>query len=559
MPFMDPSKADVHARRIDAGVVPPEPTRDREVVGAYSEDASGYPVAPAAGLVRPASAEEAAAFLRATAGHGVAILPQAARTSLTGGAVPRGEVILSCERWSAIGPVREYAGSASVRVGAGVRLDALQTTLAALGWYFPPVPTYHEAMVGGVVATNAGGAATFKYGVTRQWVRGLRVLLANGDLLEIERGQALARPGEWFRIGTSDGRVVDVPTTSHRLPALRKISAGYFAADPLDLVDLIVGSEGTLALVVDADLDLVRRPEAIVTGLAFLESDAAALRLAEALREAGRNARGGTDSREPDVRAVEFVDGAGLDLLRRHGDAERLRITVPDDARAAILLETEVPGWPGREAAEAAILAALDGGGATHDGPVFRLVRILAAHLPADALELALPGDEMRAAALSAFREAVPKRVNEILAGRRRESPGVRKVGGDLIVPVDRLEGALEAWNLALDRAGLEHATWGHVSDGNLHPNTLARDADEVVRAEAVLLALADDAIARGGAPLSEHGVGRGALKQEMLRRFVGDDAVARMRQIKRAFDPEWRLAPGVLLSAHPPGVEDLR
>jgi D-lactate dehydrogenase (cytochrome) len=552
MPAMDSRAPDIEARRIDTGIAVPEPERDPEVVASYLEDASGYPVAPAAGLLRPASVEEAAAFLRATTGRGVSVLPQAARTSLTGGAVPRGEVILSCERWDTIGPVLEYGGSAVVRVGAGVRLDRLERELAELGFFFPPVPTYHLAMLGGIVATNAGGAATFKYGVTRDWVRGLRVLLADGDLLEIERGQALARPGESFLVVRSDGRRVEIPATSHRLPALPKISAGYHASDPLDLVDLFVGSEGTLGIVVDADLELARSPAAVVTGLAFVETEPEALALADDLRRAGRKARSHAGSREPDVRALEYVDGNGLDLLRRHGDAARLRVTVPDEARAAVLLEVEIADWEGAEAAEAAIVAALDGGGGDHDGPLFRLVRILACHLSADALELALPGDARRAELLAAFREAVPRRVNEILAERRRRDAGVRKVGGDLIVPVDQAGAALAAWRSALDGAGLEHATWGHISDGNLHPNALARSAREVEAAEAVLLGIADDAIARGGAPLSEHGVGRSGLKQEMLRRFVGEPAVARMREIKRALDPEWRLAPGVLLGDIP-------
>ncbi len=536
------------AKRVDAGVAPPEPERDPEVVASYLEDASGYPVAPAAGLLRPSSFEEAAAFLRATSGRGVAVLPQAARTSLTGGAVPRGEVILSCERWEAVGPVREYGRSAAARIGAGVRLDRLERELAGRGFFFPPVPTYHQAMLGGIVATNAGGAATFKYGVTRDWVRGLRVLLADGDLLEIERGQALARPGESFVVIGSDGRRVGFPATSHRLPRLRKISAGYHASDPLDLVDLFVGSEGTLGIVVDADLELARSPAAVVTGLAFLDGEGAALALADALRRAGNEARSRAGSREPDVRALEYVDAKGLDLLRRHGDAQRLRVTVPDGARAAVLVEVEIAEWDGEEAAEAAIVAALDGGGGGHDGPLFRLVRILARHLSTDALEIALPGNAGRAEALAAFREAVPRRVNELLAERRRRDGGVRKVGGDLIVPVEQVGAALATWRSALERAGLEHATWGHISDGNLHPNALPRNAREVEAAEAVFLGIAADAIARGGAPLSEHGVGRSRLKQEMLRRFVGDSALARMREIKRALDPEWRLAPGVLL-----------
>lgn len=530
----------------------PEPARDPAVLAAYLEDASGFPTAPAAGLLRPTDEGEAAAFLRETSGKGIAVLPQAARTSLTGGAVPRGEVVLSCERWSAIGAIERYGRGASVRVGAGVRLADLERALAEAGWFFPPVPTYHEAMIGGVVSTNAGGAATFKYGVTRRWVRGLRVLLADGSLLEVERGEAVVRPGESFGIELPDGSLRVVPSTTHRLPPLKKIAAGYHASDPLDLVDLLVGSEGTLAVVVDATLDLVPLPPAVATGLVFLPSESAALRLAGELRRAARGARETNDPREPDVRAIEFVDAAGLELLRAHGDAARLRIEVGDGARSALLFEIELPTWEGREAAEAAILAALNGGGGSEDGPIFRLVRILARHAGPEAIEIALPGDEARAASLAAFREAVPRRVNEILAARRRSDPGIRKVGGDVIVPVDEVGSALATWRAAFESEGLAHATWGHLSDGNLHPNALPRDGDEVERAEAVLLEIGADAVRRGGAPLSEHGVGRSPLKQEMLRRFVGEEAIARMRAIKRGFDPEGRLSPGVLFPAAP-------
>ena len=92
-------------------------------------------------------------------------------------------------------------------------------------------------MIGGTTSTNAGGAATFKYGVTRQWVHGLRVLLFNGDVLEIERGQAVARPGDAFRIRLSGGEELSAPVPDYPLPDLKKVSAGYHASDPLDLVD----------------------------------------------------------------------------------------------------------------------------------------------------------------------------------------------------------------------------------------------------------------------------------------------------------------------------------
>jgi D-lactate dehydrogenase (cytochrome) len=258
----------IRARRLPETV--PPPIRDRpEAVEPYLDDASGGARGHAAGIVTVASEAEAAALLRSTAEQGIAILPQAARSSLTGGAIPHGELIVNVEQLADAGAV----SGGRTTCGAGLRLRQLQQHVADAGWYYPPVPTYQEAMIGGTASTNAGGAATFKYGVTRQWVRGLRLLLHNGDLLELERGQARARPGERFAIRLSDGRAVEVPVPEYRLPVLKKLSAGYHAADPLDLVDLFVGSEGTLGLITAVTVDLVPLPPAVVTGLLFLDDE----------------------------------------------------------------------------------------------------------------------------------------------------------------------------------------------------------------------------------------------------------------------------------------------
>ena len=202
---------------------PPEVVSDRGVLEGYLEDASGAAPGRARGLARPADEAELAALLEVTLAERTPVLCQAARTSLTAGAVPHDELVVSFEKMTKVDPVEESGGGATVRVQPGVRLDSLREELAAAGWYYPPVPTYEQAMIGGTVATNAGGAATFKYGVTRQWVRGLTVVLFNGDLLELERGQAVVRRDGHFRIGLSDGEVLTVPVPDHRLPDLKKI------------------------------------------------------------------------------------------------------------------------------------------------------------------------------------------------------------------------------------------------------------------------------------------------------------------------------------------------
>jgi D-lactate dehydrogenase (cytochrome) len=539
----------IRAQRLPP-VASPEILRDAEVVAAYLEDASGLPPGTAWGLARPAGEAEAAALVRQAWIEGWALLPQAARSSVTGGGTPRGELVVSVERMNDRGPVRSGSGAGSCRVGPGTRLCDLQAELAAAGWYFPPVPTYQQAMLGGVVSTNAGGAASFKYGVTRRWVRGLRLILPNGDLLQIRRGEHRVPRGESFRIALADGGELRVPTPEHELPPLEKLSAGYHSADPLDLIDLFVGAEGTLGLITEVEIDLVPLPPAVVTGLVLLDDEARTLPLAAALRQAALRARDAHDPRGPDVRSIEWMDGHCLELLRRHGEARRLRVELPEQARSALLFEVELPESTSDDEAQELLARYLDGGPELPDRPLPRLYRLLDRYGALESLELAFPGDDRRRRALAELREAVPLRVNEILARRRQAEPDVAKVGGDLIVPFERLSELIDLVRLEFERRGLEYAVWGHLSDGNLHPNALVRDARGLRSGHEALLEFADEAVSRGGAPLSEHGVGRSPLKQQLLRRFLGDRALARMREVKRALDPGERFAPGVLFPA---------
>ena len=301
---------------------PPEVLTDSEVLRGYLDDASGAPPGQALGLVRPRSEGQASSFLRSTASPARPVLFQAARTSLTGGAIPRDEFVLSVEGMDGIGPVTREGAAGRVTAQPGVRLETLQRHLLDHGLFFPPVPTYQQAMLGGVVSTNAGGAASFKYGVTRHWVRGLRVLLFNGDLLEIERGRFRGRPGGSFDLELSDGRRVGVPVPDYRLPELKKISAGYHAADPLDLIDLFIGSEGTLGLVTEVTVDLAPLPGGVLGAVAFVGSARAALELAGELRRAAIDARTAVGPAGPDVRSIEFLDGNCLALL---GESRRTR------------------------------------------------------------------------------------------------------------------------------------------------------------------------------------------------------------------------------------------
>jgi D-lactate dehydrogenase (cytochrome) len=149
---------------------------------------------------------------------------------------------------------------------------------------------------------------------------------------------------------------------------------------------------------------------------------------------------------------------------------------------------------------------------------------------------------------LLAFREEVPASVNRRIGRAKHDLDSrIDKTAGDSIVPFDRLEELLALYERAFAARGLDFAIWGHVSDGNLHPNVLARSFAEVEAGRAAILEVGRDVLRLGGSPLAEHGVGRNAVKQQLLEAMYGTQGIEEMRTIKRALDPRWTLAPGVL------------
>ena len=149
-----------------------------------------------------------------------------------------GDIVMDMQRFDRILAVNQD----EVVLQPGVPLAILQATLERAGKYYPPVPTFDGAFAGGVVATNAAGATTFKYGTTRDWVRGLTVVLANGEVLEMDRGETTAHPDGYFEIVT-EGVLRRISIPSYTVPTLEKCSAGYFAEPGMDLIDLFIGSE----------------------------------------------------------------------------------------------------------------------------------------------------------------------------------------------------------------------------------------------------------------------------------------------------------------------------
>ncbi len=537
----------IQSRGARGAAGPPSRLTRPEDVAPYLADAAHTPGGHAPAVLLPHTEGEVAEAVRTA----TAILPVGAQSSLTGGATPFGAVVLPLARLDALGDVR----SNRVRAGAGVSLMALGEALRPRGLFYPPESTFRGALIGGTVSTNAAGAATFKYGSTRRWVCALTVVLANGDVLDVERGQCRAHPDGYFDLELASGGIRRIPVPSYRMPDVAKRSAGYHAEPGMDLVDLFVGAEGTLGVITEVEIGLAPQPPRLAGWVSY-GSEARALAAVGRLREASRATWDSRDPRGVDVAAIESMDRRCLELLREEGKERGFGLRLSPDADAAILFQAELPS--GATSDDVMAQAAAFGEGRGGDTSTGRLLRCLDDGDALDSLELALPGDRRRFEQLLSAREAVPDAVNRRVGAVQRSHPGVHKTAADMIVPFHHLGEMLDIYRKGFSRRGLDHALWGHVSDGNIHANVIPRSEGDVALGEEAFLEFGAEAVRLGGCPLSEHGVGRSPCKQELLRRLYGDAGIEEMRRVKRALDPEWKLAPGVLFPA-PPATERSR
>jgi D-lactate dehydrogenase (cytochrome) len=430
-------------------------------------------------------------------------------------------------------------------VQPGVPLAALQDALSRASLYYPPAPTYDGAFVGGTISTNAAGAATFKYGATRKWVRAITVVLASGEVLDLERGEVTAADEGTFSIVDGD-RVCQVPVPGYRMPDVPKRSAGYFAEPHMDLIDLFIGSEGTLGFIVEATLDVVSPAPTRCQVLVPFSTEAAALAFVTTIRAAAIATRSAHDPRGIDVSAIEQMDHRCLELLREDGADRKNHVAWPDGTAVLLLVQIELPA--GTTDADAFDQVASVRDAAAPDTPLVRFCRLLDEAGVLDQTEMATPGDRRRAAQFFDLREAVPSAVKQrVGVAKERVHPAIEKTAADMIVPFDRFAGMLAEYRRGYERRNLDYAIWGHVSDGNVHPNVIPRTLDEMNAGKEAILEFGRSVVAMGGCPLAEHGVGRSPLKQALLRMLYGEAGIADMQAVKRALDPSWKLSPGVL------------
>jgi FAD/FMN-containing dehydrogenase len=446
-------------------------SHDQAVRESYARDASGLWRVPDA-VARASSADQVVDLVRAAAAERSHVTPAGAQTSTTGAGITDRGTLLSLRAMNRVLDVD--ARERTVRVEPGVLLGDLNRALASEGLFFAPDPTSdEECTVGGAVACNASGPRTLMYGPTRAHVRGLTVVLATGEILRIRR------------------------------PEVEKNTVGYLAVQ--DPVDWFVGSEGTLGVVVEAELSLLPRPVHEV-GLAIpFPGEAHALAFVVAARESTRIR----------PRCLEFFDRESLAIAR-----SGLR----DDAWAA--------------GAGAMIYSEQAG---DDDVPLDAWLELAEAHGAQEADMRVFEGDAAIREARR-LRHAVPSTMHERVAPYLMH--GGRRVSTDWAVPWRRAAEAVAMARRMAAEAGIEPGIiYGHIGNGHPHQNFVARNPEEVARIEAVVERTLREVIAMGGTVSAEHGIGK--IKARWLPLQLGNLQMQAMRALKQAIEPLGLFAPG--------------
>ncbi|MCP5120452.1 MAG: FAD-binding oxidoreductase [bacterium] len=449
------------------------------VPASYLEDSSGFQ-GHANRLLVPQTDDEVVAVLSEASRRKVPVTISGAGTGITGGRVAQGGWVLSTEKLTRL-DVR--AGQATA--GAGVLLSDLHAATARTGQLYPPDPTETSASIGGAIATNASGSRSLRYGATRRYVRSLRVILMDGRVLTVARGDKV------------DFEVPAIP-----LPKTTKNTAGYPLAPGMDLIDLFIGSEGTLGVVTEAELDLIPVPRSILAAIVFFPSDEELIAAVDVWRAIAG------------VRALEYFDRGSLKLLSNRFEG------IPKSAGAGLLVEQEAP--TSEEAEIDAWVDRLEAAGADLEGSWFAT---------SDA-------DRER---FRQFRHAQPESVNEIV---RRN--GFLKLNTDFAVPLDRNREMLAYYRRRLTAEfPWKYVIVGHIGDAHLHANILPTTEAEFARGKELMLEFATHAVSLGGTVSAEHGLGK--RKRHLLALQYTPEELDAMRRVKARFDPRNLLSPGNL------------
>lgn len=464
---------------------------DPSIIKGYLEDSSNLAGGHAEALYLPENENEIAEVLAERVNKKTPLTVSAGQTGTVGGCIPFGGAILSTQRLNKIIEVNVKEKFAIVQ--PGVTLEEIEKAVNKENLLYPPDPTEKKATIGGNVSTNASGGRCYRFGSTRNWIRRLKIALPNGESLDIKRGEKNLKSKleilNKFKI------------PKYQTPKI-KSSAGYYSRPDMDLVDLFIGSEGTLGVVSEVEIALTPALQETFDLVAFFPSEVQAVNFVAESKQ----------KHDPTVNFYEFFDENTLNMLSNPYPL------IPNPSKAAIYIEQEISDANEKEYLD-------------------HWSQLLEKH--SVAIENCWLGIEAhQKKELAKFRHAIPEHINELFKQYHQA-----KLATDIAVPDDKFREMFNFYNSLLNththtqNSQLFFIKFGHIGDNHLHVNLLAKNEAELMSARELVMRFVKKAVSLGGTVSAEHGIGK--IKHAYLREMFGQSGVQEMRAIKQTFDPQ--------------------
>jgi len=414
-------------------------------------------------------------------------------TGTTGGCVPLEGAIISLAKLNKIININQ--GTQIVHSQSGITLEDLEREVNKFNLTLRAAPTESLAFVGGAIATSASGVRGFGYGSIRKHVVGLEVALATGEIINIKRGEIIAKGRDFdFKQGARNFKFT-IP--SYQMPKV-KSQAGYYAKDDMDLIDLFIGSEGTLGVIISCKIKLQKIPFNIFDGLIFFSQEVDALNFIEAVKDLKRKG-------ELKPACLDFFDKNSLELLKDEYSF------IPDSA-TGVYFEQEVEDEVSLELLLLKWQELIEGNKGLLDQSII-----------ADTTE--------QRKRVFDFRHKLPQMINEFL--RRNNQV---KVASDIAVPDDKFNQMYDFYKKIAREAKMRYVNFGHIGESHLHFNFLPSNDQEGREAKGYLKKLCQEAVSLGGTVSAEHGIGK--IKKPYLKIMYNQAEIKEMVAVKKYFDP---------------------
>jgi len=411
-------------------------------------------------------------------------------TGLCGGSVQEGGVVAAVKY---LNKIEISKNKKSVFAGAGATLGELHTFLNKNDLWYPVDSTEQTATIGGNLATNAWGTRSFKYGSVRNFVKGIEIILPGGEALSIKRGDVIA-DGESFRFTAENKRYTfNIKDLSGK--AKGKTSAGYYMKKNMDLIDLFIGSEGTLGVITSAELDVAERPHDIMCFLVSFQSEEKAFDFIKKIKK---------ESKKYDILSLEYYDCRSIQFLEKD-------YPLVKGKGALVFLEKEVS----RPKDDEEILETLGGFIEDAAGPVS---------------EVHVASTKNKEGFIYEMREALPRMVNEYMRGR-----GMKKVSTDFSFPESKFDKMIKIYKNNLKGIKIKYVIFGHAGNNNIHINFLPSCKKEYDESKLLYKQIAWDVVGAGGCVSAEHGIGK--LKREYFYMMYSRGEIEAMKKVKKTLD----------------------